>query len=128
MRRGLTNAYSGLAYIIVALVAVQFFLAGMGIFGASSFDAHESVGRILHGLTLIVVLLAIAGPRTGRDIGMSVALLAITTLQIYLPETRGDAPAIAAFHPLVALIIMGLASHIGSRYLARGRGSVAPAA
>ena len=50
--------------LIATLVLVQFILAGMGIFGASSFEAHEAVGGILHGLTVLVFLLAIAGPRT----------------------------------------------------------------
>jgi hypothetical protein len=127
MRRGLTTAYSGLGFLIAMLVVLQFFLAGLGIFGASSFEAHEAVGNILHGLTLLVVLLAIAGPRTGQDIGMSVVLLAITTVQVFLPDTRDDAPEVAAFHPVVALLIMGLAAHIGNRYLGRGRGSAAPA-
>jgi hypothetical protein len=127
MRRGLTNAYSGLGYLIAALVVVQFFLAGLGIFGASSFSAHESLGFTLHGLTLLVVILAIAGPRTGGDIGMAVALLAITTLQVYLPETAGDVPELAAFHPVVALLVLGLSAHIGRRYLERGRASVGPA-
>lgn len=119
MRKGLTTAYSGLAWLIAAVVVVQFFLAGLGIFGASSFEAHEQVGGILHGVTLLVLLLAIAGPRSGRDIGMGFALVAITTLQILLPETRDDAPGLAALHPVLALVLLGLAMHIGQRYLAR---------
>jgi hypothetical protein len=127
MRAGLSKAYSGVGYLVAAMTLLQFFLAGLGIFGASSFDAHESVGFLLHAITLIVFLLAIAGPRTGRDIGLGLALLLIATLQVYLPETRDDAPEIAALHPVVALVILGLSAHIGARYLGRGRGSVAPA-
>jgi hypothetical protein len=102
-------------------------LAGFGIFGASSFSAHETVGGILHGLTVLVFLLAIAGPRTGRDIGMGLALVLLTTLQMSLPEFRDDTPEIAAFHPLFALLVMGLAAHIGRRYVGsdRDRGAVA---
>jgi hypothetical protein len=130
MRRGLSIAYSAAAWIVVALGLVQFVLAGMGIFGASSFSAHESVGGILHGITILVFLLAIAGPRTGRDIGMGFALAALTTIQISLPGTRDDAPGLAAFHPFLALFVLGLAAHIGMRYLplGRGRGSTAAAA
>ncbi len=69
MRKGLSTAYSGVAWLIVALGVLQFFLAGLGIFGAESFSAHATVGGILHGLTILVFLLAIAGPRTGQDIG-----------------------------------------------------------
>ena len=127
MRNGLSKAYSGVGYLVALLTVVQFFLAGLGIFGASSFEAHEGLGFILHGITLIVFLLAIAGPRTGRDIGLGLGLLVIATVQVALPEMRGDAPGLAALHPVVALIILGLSAHIGARYLGRGRASVAPA-
>ena len=79
---------------------------------------------------MLVFLFAIAGPRTGRDIGMAFALVALTTLQIALPELRDDSPWAAAFHPLMALLVLGLAAHIGRRYIggAAGGGSGAPAA
>ena len=130
MRRGLTIAYSAAAWLVLALGLVQFFLAGMGIFGASSFSAHESLGWTVHSITILVFLLAIAGPRTGRDIGMGFALVVIATILVSLPGLRDDAPGLAAFHPLLALAVLGLAAHIGSRYLplGRGRGSTAAAA
>jgi hypothetical protein len=128
MRKGLCTAYSAVAWVIVALGVLQFFLAGLGIFGAESFSAHETVGGILHGLTILVFLLAIAGPRTGRDIGMGLTLAVLTTVQISLPELRDDAPWLAAFHPLLALAVLGLAAHIGGRYIGPGaRESGAPA-
>ena len=130
MRKGLSTAYSGLGWLIVLLGVLQFFLAGLGIFGAESFSAHETVGGILHGLTVLVFLLAIAGPRSGRDIGLGFALAALTTLQISLPELRDDSAWLAAFHPVLALAVLGLAAHIGRRYIggAAGGGSGAPAA
>ena len=130
MRKALSTAYSGLGWLIVALGVLQFFLAGLGIFGAESFSAHETVGGILHGLTILVFLFAIAGPRTGQDIGMGFVLAALTTLQISLPGLRGDAPWLAAFHPVLALLVLGLAAHIGRRYIGAGPAgdSGAPAA
>jgi hypothetical protein len=128
MRQGLCTAYSAVAWVIVALGVLQFFLAGLGIFGAESFSAHETVGGILHGLTILVFLLAIAGPRTGRDIGMALTLAVLTTVQISLPELRDDAPGLAALHPVLALAVLGLAAHIGGRYIGSGaRESEAPA-
>jgi hypothetical protein len=120
MRHGLSIAYSALGWLVVALGVLQFFLAGLGIFGAESFDAHKSVGFILHGITILVFLLAIAGPRTGQDIGMGFVLAALTTLQISLPSLRDDAPWLAAFHPVLALLVLGLAAHIGRRYIGAG--------
>jgi hypothetical protein len=127
MRRALTLAYSGAGWLVLLLGLVQFLLAGEGIFGASSFDAHENVGYTLHAITILVFLLAIAGPRTGRDIGLGFALAALTTLQISLPSLRDDHPGLAAFHPLLALFVLGLAAHIGMRYLGPGRASGPPA-
>ena len=130
MRKALSTAYSGLGWLIVALGVLQFFLAGLGIFGAESFDAHKSVGFAIHGITIVVFLLAIAGPRTGQDIGMGFVLAALTTLQISLPGLRDDAPWLAAFHPVLALLVLGLAAHIGRRYIgsgARDSGATAPA-
>jgi hypothetical protein len=120
MRKGLSTAYSALGWLVVALGVLQFFLAGLGIFGAESFSAHESVGWTVHTITLLVFVLAIAGPRTGRDIGMGFVLAALTTLQVSLPGLRGDAPWLAAFHPVLALAVLGLAAHIGRRYIGAG--------
>ena len=123
MRKGLTTGYSALAWLALALGVLQFFLAGLGVFGASSYSAHATVGFIFHTVAVVVFLLALAGPRTGRDIGMGLLFAVLATVQIYLPELRDDAPEVAAVHPLLALILLGLASHIGSRYLGRGRGA-----
>ena len=128
MRKGITTLYAGLAMLVATLVLVQFVLAGFGIFGASSFEAHEAVGGITHGLTVLVFLLALIGPRTKTDILLSLALALICTLQISLPEFRDDAPEVAAFHPLLALAVGGLAHAIGRRYIGGRGASAAPVA
>jgi|SRR5215211_6709320 len=130
MRKGLSTAYSGLGYLIVALGVVQFFLVGLGFFGGEGFSAHEDLGWGIHSLTLLVLVLAILGPRTGRDIGMAVVLVVVTTIQTALPGLRDDAGWLAAFHPVLALAVLGIAAHIGQRYIGSrtGGGSGAPAA
>ena len=109
---------------------LQFFLAGLGIFGASSFSAHETVGYLFHTIAVLVFVLAVAGPRTGQAIGMGALFAVLATVQVYLPELRGDAPELAAVHPLLALFLLGLAAHIGRRYIGgeADGGSGAPAA
>ena len=131
MRKALCTAYSGLAWLALALGVLQFFLAGLGIFGASSFSAHETVGYLFHTIAVLVFVLAVAGPRTGQDIGMGALFAVLATVQIYLPELRGDAPVLAAIHPLLALLLLGLAAHIGRRYIGAepaGGSEAAPAA
>ena len=126
MRKALTLAYQWLALLIAIGIIVQVFLAGLGIFGAESFKAHEDFGGILHGLTILVFLLAIAGPRTARTIGMGFGLAVLVTIQIALVGARDDAPGVAALHPVLALFALGLAFHIGMPALSRGRGGSAP--
>ena len=113
MRSGATTAYYGLALLIAVLVVVQVFLAGLGIFGAESFDAHEGFGWILHTAAIVVFLLALLGPRTGRSIGLGFGLLALMTIQIMLVNARDDTPYLAALHPTLALFVLGLAAYIG---------------
>jgi hypothetical protein len=126
MRKALTLAYHWLALLIAIGIVVQVFLAGLGIFGAESFEAHKSFGFTLHGLTILVLLLAIAGPRTARTIGMAFALALLVTIQISLVDARDDAPGVAALHPVLALFALGLAFHIGMPALSRRRGASAP--
>ena len=126
MRSGLTTVYHGLAVLMAVGVVVQFFLAGLGIFGAESFDAHEGLGWSLHTASIAVFVLALLGPRTGRAIGMGFALLALLTIQVLLPGLRDDAPYLAALHPVVALLILGLAFHIGMPLVSRRRAASAP--
>jgi hypothetical protein len=126
VRRGVTIAYEGLALFIAVGIVVQVFLAGLGIFGAESFDAHESFGGILHALSVLVFILALIGPRTGRTIGMGFGLALLLTIQISLVSFRDDAPGVAALHPVLALFALGLAFHIGMPVLSRRRGASAP--
>jgi hypothetical protein len=126
MRRGVTTAYEGLALFIAVGIVVQVFLAGLGIFGAKSFKAHEDWGVVLHSLSIVVFLLALIGPRTRRTIGLGLGLALLLTVQIALVSTRDDAPGLAALHPVLALFALGLAFHIGMPLISRRRGASAP--
>jgi Family of unknown function (DUF6220) len=129
MRNGLSKAYSGLGWLIVLLGVVQFFLAGLGLFAGETFEAHEGLGWTVHSLTILVLVLSILGPRTKRDIVLGVALFVVTTIQTALPGLRDDAGWLAAFHPVLALAVLGLAAEIGRRYIGGAvGGSDAPAA
>src|SRR3954452_20745428 len=127
MRDRVTTVYGVLALLWAVAVVLQVFFAGLGIFGASSYKTHTDFGGILHGFTAVLLVLAIIGPRTGRDIGMAAALVILVTVQIGLVGARDDAPGLAALHPVLALFALGLAVHMGLHVL-RERRPVALAA
>jgi hypothetical protein len=97
--------YLGFAGLTFVLVTLQFFLAGLGVFGATGFGAHETVGGILYVTTLLMLVTAAVGG-LGRDpIVFGGVLLVLVIVQSLLPGTRDDAPGIAALHPLLAVVI-----------------------
>ena len=126
MRAGVTTAYHWVALLIVAGGVVQFLLAGAGVFGAESFDAHEGFGWMLHTAAILVVIGAIVGPRTRQAIVLAVVFFVVFTIQVMLPAAQDDSPWIAAFHPVLALLVLGMAAHIGLPAISRRRAGSAP--
>jgi hypothetical protein len=124
MRSAATAAYHWIALIITAGLVVQFFLAGVGVFGADSFDAHKGLGWMLHTASILILIAAIIGPRDRKSILFSIAFIVVFTIQAMLPTA--DEPWLAAFHPLLALVVLGMAAHIGLPAISRGRAASAP--
>jgi hypothetical protein len=67
--------FVGLAWLFVLAVAIQFFLAGLGVLGGESLEAHRQWGFIvLHLLPILMIVATIVG-RMGRTvIGLTVLL------------------------------------------------------
>jgi hypothetical protein len=100
------SAYVALAGLMLLLILVQFLLAGFGMWGVTSFEAHEGLGyTALHGIPLIMLIVAAIG-RLARDLILRALLLfVLLTVQVALPNLDEDAPGLTAFHPLLALVI-----------------------
>ncbi len=96
------------AWLFVAGVVGQVFLAGLGVFGvpAGDFSTHRDFGYLVGWLTLVVLVLAIAGRLPRRDIGLSALLLILFALQSVFVAIRDDYPAVAALHPLNGFLIL----------------------
>jgi hypothetical protein len=120
VRRGAAAVYKVLIAVFAAAVVVQFFLAGLGIFGArpeegesvtqdkfeDEMSVHGDVGWFLFLgtlLLLIVILIAWTGP---RSIGATFLLAVLAFIQMALPS-GGD--VVAALHPVNAVVILSLA-------------------
>jgi Family of unknown function (DUF6220) len=103
--------YGWLAWLFVACVVVQFFLAGLGVFaGAANFDTHRSFGYLFGWLLVLMLVAAIVGRMERRFIGGALVLIALFAMQSVLVALRESLPAVAALHPLngVAIFTLGL--------------------
>lgn len=104
-RPALVALQRGIAVLTMALIATQFFLAGAGAFGATSFDAHKTVGDVL----VVVVLLGVVVAALARRFVVHAAvLLGVTILQLVLGTVGSDEPWVGAFHGLNALAVTGV--------------------
>lgn len=111
------RVHAWLAWLFVAAVLVQVFLAGLGIFAAEvGFGWHVEFGYTVIGIvTLGVLLSAIAGGLPRREIGLSLLLLVLYVVQTALPQARASLPAVAALHPVNAVLLFTLGGIIARR-------------
>jgi hypothetical protein len=70
------------------------------------------LGSALTVLVILFPVLALAGRLGRRLIGLSMLLVFLTIVQVMLPSLRGNAPWIAALHPINALALMGISAMI----------------
>ncbi len=102
-------AHPIVAAAFVACAVVQVFLAGLGVFDdPRAFITHREFGYLFGWLTLVVLVLALAGRMPRRITGLSVLLLVLFALQSVLVSMRADLPAAAALHPLNGFAILGI--------------------
>lgn len=110
------------AWLSAGGVLLQGYLAGAalpGLGGSGDFSTHVNVGYSLMGLLALAVLVtALLGRFPRAHAGWSGLLLLLYVVQTSLPYARADAPAIAALHPLNAMLMFVLAVAIAVR--ARG--------
>jgi uncharacterized protein DUF6220 len=117
----LVAAQRGLASLAMALVVTQFFLAGAGAFGATSFDAHKAVGSVL---VVVVLLGLLVAALVRRHLAHAAMFFAVTVLQLVLGAVGSDEPWIGAFHGLNAIAVMGVGGTLAQK--AWGRGPAIP--
>jgi hypothetical protein len=114
MVSGARYLYLALVWIYLAGILFQVFLAGMGLFGTSrDFEPHVGLGWILHIVPVLLLIVAAVARVGSRLIWWNVALLVVQFIQPILATLRHDQPILAAFHPVLALVIFWLALTIG---------------
>ena len=123
MTRYLRLAFAGVAWLFVALVIIQVFLIGLGLFGDPAFrQTHREFGYTWVGLAALALLILAIAARPGRPyLAPVVVLFILYIVQTSLPAFREDYPAIAALHPVLALgiFVLGLRIATSATQLAR---------
>ena len=109
----------GAAWLFGVGVLIQGYLAGAALTqlgGNGDFASHREFGYTVMGLLVLVVLIAaLVGRMPRRHVGMTVLLVVLYVVQTVLPNFRGDSPALAALHPVNAMILLGLSVGVGFR-------------
>lgn len=124
LRRGAAWLHLALALVIALGVFVQVYLIGAYIFGAGSaaLDAHTAVGFSVHGLAMLLFLVALVAWLPRADVGFSLLMALLGTTQIALADAHGWT---GGLHPLGALLVLVLAAAIVRRDLQRRRTATA---
>jgi hypothetical protein len=109
VRQGARWLHLVLALAIVLAVFLQVYLIGAFIFGAGqgALDAHKTAGFTAHGLEVLIFIAALVAWLPRRDLGLSLLLSVIGTLQVTLASEQRW---VGALHPLLALVVLGLAA------------------
>jgi hypothetical protein len=108
---------AALATAFVVGVIVQVFLAGVGLFGAGSMSLHMEFGWSLPVLPLAILAVAWPARADRRSVLAAAGLLVLVIVQVSLPGLRTAAPVLAAFHPVNALLVFGVALVVARRSL-----------
>ncbi len=109
--------YLSAAWLFPAAILIQVLLVGLSLFtGQAYWSTHRDVGHSLAVLPLLLVILAYLGrlPRSEK-------LLIWLLFGVYLVQAevfaaiRDSVPLLAAFHPVLALVLFALAIIIALR-------------
>ena len=100
------------AWLFAAGVLVQGYLAGAALAqlgGNGDFELHVGIGYSLMGLlALAVPIFAVVGRFPRAHVGWSALILVLYIVQTVLPVLRSSSPAIAALHPVNAMVMLVL--------------------
>jgi Family of unknown function (DUF6220) len=115
----LLRVHAAAAAIFVVTIVIQVFLAGLAIAnlgGSGNFSTHIEFGYTWIGLAALALLVTVfVARRPRRDVGVVVAIIVLYVIQTILPAFKSSSPAIAALHPVNALLLFAVAAWYARR-------------
>jgi hypothetical protein len=131
----LRTVYRYWVWVLFVAVIVQIGLAGYGAFNAlhkadkahlddqatitlgkdtveDGFGAHSGLGYLIGFAILALLIVSAAGGIRGRRLKLTALLFGLLLLQVILAWIGFEVPAVGFFHPLNALLILGLTGYL----------------
>jgi Family of unknown function (DUF6220) len=105
--------FFALALVYLLGVVVQFFLAGLALFSAGSYETHRWVGFVLGVIAVALLALAIGAKMPRSLTALTTVLVALNALEIVLVQV--DIDEIKALHVVNALAIAFVANTLVQR-------------
>ncbi len=129
------TVYRYWVWVLFVAVVVQIGLAGYGAFNAlhkadkahhddqatitlgkdtveDGFGAHAGFGYLIGLAILLLLIVAAAGGIRGRRLKLTAALFGLLILQVILAWIGFEQPVVGFFHPLNALLILGVTGYL----------------
>ena len=110
MRSIARTLHTVVAWVFVAALVVQVWLAGRGVFESPTmFDTHRSVGYALSLFTVVLLVLGLMGGMGRRPAIIAIVIFVLFIMQSVFVVMRDSTPAVAALHPVNGFLILFLA-------------------
>jgi hypothetical protein len=107
MRSIARNLHVVVAFLLIAALVVQVWLAGRGVFESPTvFITHRDVGYMLSLFPIVLLVLGLLGGMGRRAAIMAALILGLMILQSVFVVMRTSSPAIAALHPVNGFLIL----------------------
>lgn len=108
--------FVGLAWLFLLAVAIQFLLAGLGVLGGESIEAHRQWGFVvLHLIPILMLIAAIVGRMGRKVLALTVVLFLLVFVQPLFADPQLDPQWLRSLHVLNALFIFALGYHLAQR-------------
>lgn len=107
MRPIARTVHAVLAWLLVAALVVQVWLAGRGVFESPGvFATHRDVGYMISIFPIVLLVLGFLGGMGRRVAIMAAVIFGLLTLQSVFVVMRTSSPAVAALHPVNGFLIL----------------------
>ena len=95
-----------LAWLVLAGLVLEVYLAGAGLFGAVTFQLHRAFGLVIAVAILLFLVMVLVARPGRRAVSLTGVLAILTVVQVFLPSARNGLPGVAALHAVNAVVLV----------------------